>query len=470
MPPIGQDSTKAGDVSLQAFKEAELQSELIRVRSLLGLVACLLLLIVIRAMTLLVEGRHGQAWPFAGLLAAITLYEWLWLRIVKRAIQSHQGMTKSAWVLTSVVESLLPTLALFLEVHTAFEGPSRALTSPVPLAYFLFIILSTLHLDRWLSRLTGCFAAGGYAAVSIYVFLRFPEVAAGHRLLTYGTALSFAAFLILAGFAAGAVANQIRLYVLAALREFESRARIAALEHDLEIARSIQQGLLPAAPPQIEGFDIAGWNQPADATGGDYFDWQQLSDGRLALTVADVTGHGIGPALGMAACRAYARAGLAKESNLICFMGQLNRLLYDDLPQGKYVTLVAGVLDPAQATLSFISAGHGPLFSYSSEKDRFCSYGAQGPPLGLFRNAGFEDPSALEFANGDAVIWVTDGFLEWTNADDEEFGECRLKDVIRRHHNRPSATIVSELYSAVLEFAGHSPQLDDLTVLILKRV
>jgi serine phosphatase RsbU (regulator of sigma subunit) len=458
------------EINSRSFQLAELRSECVRVKALLGLFASLLALILIRAVTSLVEGHHGEAWPFALLLAFVTAYEVLWLRVVRRAIQSDQQVSKATWTANTFVESLLPTIALFLQIHTSFVGPQRVLTSPVTLAYFLFIILSTLHLNPKLSRLAGGFSAAGYAAVLIYTFLRFPEVAAGHKLLAYSTSLEYFVFLLLAGFAAAAVAHQIRLHVVAALREFESRAKIVQLEHDLDLARSIQQGLLPQASPQIPGFDIAGWNKPADATGGDYFDWQQLADGRLAVTIADVTGHGIGSALGMAVCRAYARAGFATEPDLGNFVSRLNQLLYEDLPAEKFVTLAAGLLNPGEATLQFISAGHGPLLFYSSKENCFHTQDAQGPPLGLLPLCRFGAPEIQRFAPGDILAWVTDGFVEWANAADEDFGQKRLREVIRRYHDMPSATIISELYSAVVKFAGSTPQLDDLTALVLKRV
>jgi serine phosphatase RsbU (regulator of sigma subunit) len=266
------------------------------------------------------------------------------------------------------------------------------------------------------------------------------------------------------------VADQIRHHVLAALREAESRAKIAQLEHDLGIARSIQEGLLPKTPPQVAGFDIAGWNQPADETGGDYFDWQQLGDGRIAVTVADVTGHGIGPAIGMAACRAYARGGLLADTDLQCFLGRLNKLLYHDLPAEKFVTMAAGLLNPGQSTLQLISAGHGPLLFYSSAEDRFRSYDAQGIPLGLLPCFSYSDPQELRFALGDILVLITDGFVEWANAADEEFGEKRVKEAVRASRDKPSAAIISELYSAVVKFAGSAPQADDLTALVVKRV
>jgi serine phosphatase RsbU (regulator of sigma subunit) len=340
------------------------------------------------------------------------------------------------------------------------------LTSAVVLAYFLFIILSTLHLDPLLCRLSGAFSAAGYSAVALYVFLRFPGVAATGALLVYSTAFSYTAFLVLAGYAAGAVAGQIRAHVISEIKEAEDRTK---LKHDLGVARIIQQGLLPKAFPVLNGFDIAGWNWPADETGGDYFDWQVLPDGAVALSVADVTGHGIGPALCMSACRAYARAGFAEATSLPDFLHNMNQLLYDDLPPERFVTMAAGLLDPDESTLELISAGQGPLVFYLSAEDRFRSYDAQGVPLGLFQEFHYGYPHLVTFAPGDILALVTGGFTEWANAHDEEFGHARLKAVIRANRYKPAAAIISELHAAILRFAGSVPQPDDLTVLVIKR-
>src|SRR5208337_407875 len=117
----------------------------------------------------------------------------------------------------------------------------RALTSPAVLAYFIFIVLSTLHLSPRLSRLTGVFAATGYAAVSIYAFLLVPEAISSDRLWDYTLSFSYSAFMLIGGFAAGSVADQIRAHVIVALDEAQG---LAKLERDLSIARTIQQGLL----------------------------------------------------------------------------------------------------------------------------------------------------------------------------------------------------------------------------------
>ena len=458
------------EIQSPAFQLARLRSERARVLTLLGVFGSLFLLVLIRGGMSLLQGYRGEAWPFAILLAAMIAYEVFWLKFVDQAIERSLEIPTATWTKNILVESLLPTIVLFLQIYTPHIGPDRALTSPAVLVYFLFIILSTLHLDPYLSRLSGAFAAAGYGAIATYIWILFPQVAAGEKLLVYGTAVSYAALLLLGGFAAGSVAGQIRQHVIAALHEAENRAKIAQLEHDLGVARSIQQGLLPNAPPDIVGFDVAGWNRAADETGGDYFDWQQLPDGRLAVTIADVTGHGIGSALCMAACRAYARAGFATSPDLRILLCRMNQLLHEDLPTEKFVTLAVGLLNHKESTLQLISAGHGPLLFYSSTEDCFRTYEAQGLPLGLMLRANYPGPHALRFERGDMLVLVTDGFVEWANGQGEDFGEDRVKEVVRANRLMPSAAIISELYSEVSKFAGTMPQLDDLTALIVKRV
>jgi len=458
------------ELETTSFQTAKIRAEWARVAALLGVFAGLLALVLIRGFLSLAAGHRGEAWPFILLLAAMTSYELARLRIIRQAIALGRRVSRARWIFNIFIESLLPTIALFLQIHTQSFGPARTLTSPVVLGCLLLILLSTLHLDPVLSRLAGIFSAGGYAAAAIWIFVEFPETAAGAPLVVYGSSMSYVGFLLVGGFAAGAVSRQIRLYVVAALRDAEHRAKIAQFEHDLGMARSIQQGLLPISPPCISGFDVAGWNEPADETGGDYFDWQQLPDGRVAVTVADVTGHGIGSALLMSACRAYARSGFAADADLQKLLGRLNRLLHQDLPPEKFVTLVAGVLDPNYSTGQLISAGHGPLLFYSSAEDTFLCIDAQGPPLALLPGITYKPAETLKFDRGDVLVLLTDGFIEWENASGDDFGIDRIKAVVRAHRDKGPAAIIAELRAAVIGFAGNTPQLDDLTALIVKKL
>jgi len=365
--------------------------------------------------------------------------------------------------------TLFPTFGILILTGSPFAGPYRALLAPAGLIYFFFIILSTLRLDPLLSRLTGLFSAIGYLSVTAYTYRNFSLPENAGDLLTLPVFITYAILLLIGGFIAGAVAGQIRVHVQAALREAETRRKMERMARDLEIARSIQQGLLPKQPPEVEGFDIAGWNQPADETGGDYFDWQEFPDGRVALSLADVTGHGIGPALVTAVCRAYGRASISGKEDLGKVMDRIDRLLTADLPAGKLVQLAVAVLDPKTSKVQLLSAGQSPLLLYTAADDRVQSFNAHGVPFGVALGLDYGPSQEITLATGDMLVLVTDGFFEWTNAADEDFGLDRLQETIRASHDLPAREIISRLYKAVLEFAGGTRQMDDLTAVILKK-
>jgi serine phosphatase RsbU (regulator of sigma subunit) len=241
------------------------------------------------------------------------------------------------------------------------------------------------------------------------------------------------------------------------------------MEHDLSVARTIQQGLLPAGSPDIEGFEIAGWNQPADQTGGDYFDWQQLPNGKLAVTIADVTGHGIGPALVTAVCRAYSRASFPTGDELGTLMTRINELLVEDLPADRFITFVVGLLDPATGSVELLSAGHGPLFVYTSSDGRIENINAHHMPLGIAPSVGFGPSQQLNLEAGDLLVLLTDGFFEWANGDGEQYGTARLAETIRAASGLRPDQIISTMYASVIEFAGGTAQADDLTAVVVKR-
>jgi len=251
------------------------------------------------------------------------------------------------------------------------------------------------------------------------------------------------------------------------LEEFAVKQRI---ERDLNIAREIQQGLLPKQPPDLPGFDIAGWSQPADETGGDCFDWLLLPDGRLAITIGDATGHGIGPALVAAEARALLRGTLVQSRELARVVPQINDLLAEDLREGTFVTAFVGLLDPAASAVDYVSAGHGPLLVYGGADDRFTEIPTHGLPLGLISEVDFDPPTHVPLVVGDMLLLFTDGFFEWARPDGEQFGTDRLSAVVRRHRERPAAEIIRMVYAAVVEFSEGTKQADDCTAVIVKRL
>jgi hypothetical protein len=314
-----------------AFQQALLKSERLRILIVLGAIGAAFMVRTVRTISL--HSREDlRLWLLTFLLIALFVgYELLMLRSVNRALQTGRSLTKSAWITNIIVETCFPAFAVGFLSSASIDPAYRPLANPAVLVFFVFIILSTLRLDPMACRLSGLVAAMSYLAAAVYLGWE-PSLGGKASLLSPQKAVfSYAITMLVAGFVAGAVAGEIRKQVDAALREAEMTRQVERLEHDLEVARSIQQSLLPTNMPQIQGFDIAAWNQPTDQTGGDYYDWQPFPDGRILVTLADVTGHGIGSALLAAVCRAYARANFTPENGLLAAMERINAALEGDL-------------------------------------------------------------------------------------------------------------------------------------------
>jgi len=249
------------------------------------------------------------------------------------------------------------------------------------------------------------------------------------------------------------------------LEEFERKQRLARA---LDIARQIQTGLLPKHPPELPGFDIAGFSQPTDETGGDVFDFQDLGGGTLAVTVADASGHGIGSALVIAECRALLRATLTATAPLDQVLARVNDLLSADLGGDRFVTAFFGLLAGAERRLRFVSAGHGPVLFFEAATDTFRVLPVHGLPLGLMADFPYESPAAVALAPGDVLTIATDGLFDWENPAGKPFGVDRVQDAIRHHRTLPAAQMIQSLHRDVLAFVGESPQPDDLTVVVIK--
>jgi serine phosphatase RsbU (regulator of sigma subunit) len=279
----------------------------------------------------------------------------------------------------------------------------------------------------------------------------------------------YAALILLGGLIAAGVSSQVRGYVTAALRESELQAQVERMNHDLEIAQSIQEGLLPAYSPRVENFEIAGWNQPADQTGGDYFDWQELQDGRIAVSLGDATGHGIGPSLVSSSCRAYARASVLASNDHDGLLNRLNKLLADDLSANRFVTFAVMFLDPQTGEVDIHSAGHGPIIIYRRETDAIENIDAHGIPLGMIAHIGYAEGTKKQLNPGDMLIVVTDGFYEWEDPSGEQFGLNRLEDVIRESRDKSAEELIAALRESVIKFCKGTKQQDDLTAVVVRR-
>ena len=456
-------------VESPAFQQALLKSERLRILIVLSAIGAAFLVRTIR--TIIVAGREDfRLWIVTSvLLAVFVLYEFLMLRTVNHAIQVSGGLRRATWISNILIETCLPAIALALLSSASIEPAYRPLANPTVLVFFIFIILSTLRLNPIACGLSGLVAAASYLCAAIYLGWK-PSFAAGTSLLSpEKMVIGYVVTFLVGGFVAGAVAGEIRKQVDAALREAETRRQVDRLKHDLDVARSIQQSLLPTNSPEIQGFEIAAWNQPADQTGGDYYDWQLLPSGKLVVALADVTGHGIGPALLASVCRAYARSNFTMDDGLLESMTRINAALSGDVGEGRFVTFVAAICSPTDSKVELLSAGHGPLFVYLLRQDRFDEMGAQGLPFGISPTLVSDPPQVLDFRPGDMLILTTDGFFEWAKADGELFGTKRMEDSIRATKEKHPREIIKSLYDAVLQFSDGTAQQDDLTAIVIKR-
>ncbi|MBX3357409.1 MAG: SpoIIE family protein phosphatase [Phycisphaeraceae bacterium] len=256
------------------------------------------------------------------------------------------------------------------------------------------------------------------------------------------------------------------------VRHIDDLTRVTAekerITSQLEIARDIQRGLLPSAPPPADGFDIAGWSEAAEQAGGDFYDWSMTSEGRVIVTVADVTGHGIGPAIMAAVCRAYARASLHGRRPLVEIIDRMNRLVCADTHGRQFVTFFAGILDPGLSTMTILSAGHGPLLLYRAATREIEQPATHGLPLGIVEDAEHDPGTDLRFDPGDILLVVSDGFFEWMSTQGEQFGVERLTASFLAAAALPSEQIIERIRADVEAFTAGTQQPDDMTAVAIR--
>jgi sigma-B regulation protein RsbU (phosphoserine phosphatase) len=255
----------------------------------------------------------------------------------------------------------------------------------------------------------------------------------------------------------------------------EEELRRTAME--FRVARKIQQKLFPTRVPQVEGmdigtvtygFDIGGASFPAEAIGGDSYDYLRLPDGSLGLTIGDVSGHGLGPALLMAETRAYLRAFAKTQSDPGAILKQVNLSLIEDIQDEGFITLLFAQLDLCGRNLFYASAGHPTGFVLDRNGEIKAHLESLSVPLGVFEEANFPCAGPIQLAEGDIVLFVTDGVTEARNPENQTFGADRAVDLVRVYRSSSARQIVENLYHGVRAFCRNEPQIDDITATVIK--
>jgi sigma-B regulation protein RsbU (phosphoserine phosphatase) len=242
---------------------------------------------------------------------------------------------------------------------------------------------------------------------------------------------------------------------------------LRAREGEFQLARAIQQGLLPEAPPALAGFSIAGATRASQETGGDYYDFLPMSDGHWGIAVGDASGHGIGAALLISETRAYLRALALTHTDPGTMLRLLHHRFAEDIRTDHFVTLFFARLCPPKRSLVYGNAGHWPGYVLDAQGNVKFVLKSTSLPLGVDPSGDICNAPEITLDPGDLVFLLSDGIVEATSGIGSLFGIRRALEVIRTHRDHPPGEIIAALLHQVREWS-QNVLVDDMTVILIK--
>tara|TARA_R110002124_G_scaffold134129_1_gene296759 strand:- start:8004 stop:10628 length:2625 start_codon:yes stop_codon:yes gene_type:complete len=250
----------------------------------------------------------------------------------------------------------------------------------------------------------------------------------------------------------------------------EDQAKEQRLDQELEIAQSVQRAFLPSRVAQLPGIDIAGICEPAQETGGDYYDMIPLGKNRMAIAIGDVSGKGIQAAFYMTFVKGVLHSLSALILSPLELLNQLNRLFKENATRGTFVSMIYGILEADKRTFTFARAGHNPMLVVRANGDAEWLQ-SKGIGIGVTNSLLFikgTEERELKLKEGDVAILYTDGITEMHNISNQFYGEERLKKVVKGVRKGTSSKILDIIISDVTEFKGVAKQHDDMTLVVMK--
>ncbi|NLT74569.1 MAG: SpoIIE family protein phosphatase [Chloroflexi bacterium] len=262
------------------------------------------------------------------------------------------------------------------------------------------------------------------------------------------------------------IAGQTAL-AISGMRLYERSISQERMEHEMRLAGEIQASFLPERCPQIPGWDIAVEWLAARGVSGDYYDLIEFPDGRLGVSIADVSDKGVAAALYMALSRTVLRAAAHDGLGPAETLQRANDVLLQESRSGMFITLIYAIIEPTTGIVRFARAGHNPLLHVRSDgTDAWLE--PAGMALGILPEL-FLSEGALILEPGDSLVLYTDGVTEAWDGSGEEFGMKRLCLAARASAAGHAADVIAEIHGAVKAFAGANAQSDDFTILVVKR-
>ncbi len=244
--------------------------------------------------------------------------------------------------------------------------------------------------------------------------------------------------------------------------------RTEALKREVEIAKQIQENLLPKKIPEREDLDIYAFIKPSSSVGGDYYDFLS-SSGKYTFLIADVSGHGIGAAFLLSSLRSVIRLTYEFTQDIQKLLGSINKIIYKDTSEiGMYSTIFIGEYYP-EGFLVYSNAGHVPPILFRKSNGEIIELEVHGSPIGLFEDEMYE-ASRIKLMSGDVLVAFTDGVIETKNEKNDFFGLGRLKRIVVENCSKGASEICNAIVEEVIKFKGNVEQKDDITLLVIKKV
>jgi serine phosphatase RsbU (regulator of sigma subunit) len=252
----------------------------------------------------------------------------------------------------------------------------------------------------------------------------------------------------------------------------EQTAEKVRIEQELEVAKTIQETLVPSAEPVDYGpLKFAGYYQPAAQTGGDWWTWSNLVDGKVLLVIGDVTGHGVPSAMITAAAKAacdVARYVYRDDVTVTGLLEIMNHAIFESAQRRFVMTCFASIVDPARRTITYANAGHNFPYLYRAGSDGRGEFGSlmiRGNRLGDDRNSRYE-AKTTELLPGDVLVWYTDGIVECEGATGEEYGEKRFRASVRRAAALDASEMRDAIVGDAISYFGDVSRKDDITMIV----
>lgn len=263
----------------------------------------------------------------------------------------------------------------------------------------------------------------------------------------------------------GWVREEIEFCFNAVRRAINYRLFSEAVKSEMEQAARIQQSLLPAAPPPIEGYDIAANSQPAELVGGDMYDYFKFDGNNFGIAVGDASGHGLPAALMVRDVVTGLRMGVEKHMKLVYTLSKLNQVIFRGTYATSFISLFYSEIED-NGSMFYSNAGHPAPLIFNGKT--FTELEATSLILGAFSDIEIKRGYA-QLHKGDVLVLYTDGIIERQNPDREFFGIERLKEIIRQSYNSSSRQIMDKIFDEAFAFGEKKLWEDDATIMVIKR-